>query len=96
MREVVDKLLLVKSGHNASERHLGNLRSRLGRFAADFPKHICDVTTPEIQDWLDCLGLSNLHRGLRQYFDYYNNERKHSKLDNNTPAEVFRCGASEK
>jgi len=37
-----------------------------------------------------------LHRGLRQYFDYYNNERKHSKLDNNTPAEVFRCGAGEK
>ena len=29
------------------------------------------------------------HRGLRQYFDYYNNERKHSNLDNDTPADVF-------
>ncbi len=23
-----------------------------------------------------------LHRGLGRYFDYYNNERKHSELDN--------------
>ena len=30
-----------------------------------------------------------LHRGLKNYFEYYNNERKHSKLDNVTPSEVF-------
>ncbi len=34
-----------------------------------------------------------LHRGLGRYFDYYNNERKHSELDNATPGEVFGCGA---
>ncbi|MDP7179482.1 MAG: IS3 family transposase [Verrucomicrobiota bacterium] len=34
-----------------------------------------------------------LHRGLGRYFDYYNNERKHSELDNATPEEVFGCGA---
>jgi transposase InsO family protein len=30
-----------------------------------------------------------LYRGLENYFEYYNNDRKHSKLDNVTPAEVF-------
>jgi len=33
-----------------------------------------------------------LHRGLGVYFDYYNNERKHSALDKRTPAEVFQEG----
>jgi len=58
-------LLAFKNGVSASERYLKDLRLRLGRFAADFPKHICDVTTPDIQDWLDRLGLSN-----RSYANY--------------------------
>jgi putative transposase len=33
-----------------------------------------------------------LYRGLRRYFDYYNNERKHSSLDKRTPVEVFFAG----
>jgi putative transposase len=37
-----------------------------------------------------------LHRGLERYFDYYNNERKHSELDNATPAEVFRREAGKR
>jgi integrase len=61
--EVVEKLLAFKNGISASERYLKDLRLRLGRFAADFPQHICDVTTPEIQAWLDCLGLSNCSYG---------------------------------
>ena len=65
VEEVVGKLLAFKSGLNASERYLKDLRLRLSRFAADFPKHICDVTTPDIQDWLDRLGLSN-----RSYANY--------------------------
>jgi putative transposase len=31
----------------------------------------------------------SLYRGLAHYFEYYNNERKHSALDKQTPAEVF-------
>jgi len=34
-----------------------------------------------------------LHRGVGDYFDYYNNERKHSSLDKKTPREVFMSGA---
>ncbi len=37
-----------------------------------------------------------LHRGLGSYFEYYNNERKHSALDKKTPAEVFLSGAITK
>jgi putative transposase len=33
-----------------------------------------------------------LHQGLGAYFDYYNNERKHTALDKRTPAEVFSEG----
>ena len=36
----------------------------------------------------------SLHRGLENYFGYYNNERKHSALDKRTPSEVFMEGAA--
>jgi len=57
--EVVKKMLIVKRNERKSERHLGDLRSRLGRFAGDFRKDCCDVTTAEIQHWLDDLELTN-------------------------------------
>ncbi len=34
-----------------------------------------------------------LYRGVGDYFEYYNNERKHSSLDKKTPSEVFMEGA---
>ncbi len=34
----------------------------------------------------------SLYRGLDTYFRYYNCERKHSKLDKQTPAAVFKNG----
>lgn len=36
---------------------------------------------------------NELFTGISEYFDYYNNERKHSSLDKKTPAEVFYAGA---
>ena len=73
--DVVEKLLKVKSDLKSSQRHLSNLKSRLGRFTKDFNKDICDVTTPEIQDWLDALGLSkcsyvNYRRVLHALFEF--------------------------
>lgn len=35
----------------------------------------------------------SLFTGVSEYFDYYNNERKHSSLNKKTPAEVFYAGA---
>jgi len=37
----------------------------------------------------------SLSKGLDVYFDYYNNERKHSALDKRTPAEVFMGGGGK-
>jgi len=38
----------------------------------------------------------SLYQGLSNYFEYYNNERKHSALDKRTPAEVFKEGVLNK
>jgi integrase len=56
--EVVAELLTVKAARGASARYLGDLRSRLGRFAEDFQKNAGDVSTAEVQEWLDGLKLS--------------------------------------
>ena len=37
----------------------------------------------------DYMDGHSLYSGLEKYFDYYNNERKHSALDRRTPREVF-------
>jgi len=43
------------------------------------------------KDYTDGLAL---HKGLREYFNYYNEKRKHSSLDKRTPGEVFREASS--
>lgn len=53
VRDVVAELLTVKENRQASRRYLEDLRSRLNRFADAFAKDACDVTTPEVQAWLD-------------------------------------------
>ena len=40
-----------------------DLRIRLGRFSIDYSRSISEITTPEIQNWLDCLGLSKCSYG---------------------------------
>lgn len=39
---------------------------------------------------------ADLQQGLKQYFAYYGSERKHSSLDRQTPAEVYRSGRSKR
>ena len=39
---------------------------------------------------------TDLYKGLRSYFDFYARERKHSSLDRQTPAEVYRSGRSKR
>ncbi len=56
--EVVAELLKVKEARGASLRYLGDLRGRLARFAEAFRKNVGDVTTAEVQEWLDSLRLS--------------------------------------
>lgn len=56
--EVVAELLTVKEARHSSPRYLSDLNYRLGRFATDFRKNCCDVTTAQIQAWFDGLNLS--------------------------------------
>jgi integrase len=51
--EVVAELLLIKKSRGAAPRYLEDLKSRLKRFAKAFPKDACNVTTADIQAWLD-------------------------------------------
>jgi integrase len=56
--EVVAEFLKIKEARQASPRYLEDLRVRLSRFAKDCQKDACNVTTAEIQEWLDNLELS--------------------------------------
>jgi integrase len=51
--DVVAEFLKVKTSRGGSVRYLKDLRSRLDHFASDCKKDACDVTTTDLQDWLD-------------------------------------------
>jgi site-specific recombinase XerD len=55
---VVAELLKVKGSRGASVRYAADLRLRLERFAGDCNKDCCNVTTADLQAWLDALGLA--------------------------------------
>jgi integrase len=56
VRQVVNELLTVKAARQKSARHIEDLRGRLNRFAEAFAVNIADVTTGDVQRWLDKLG----------------------------------------
>jgi len=56
--EVVAEFLEIKKNRKASERYLKDLRLRLELFADDCRKDTCNVTTADLQDWLDGLRLA--------------------------------------
>jgi integrase len=56
--EVVIDFLKIKEARAASARYMADLKGRLERFAGDCNKDCCNVTTADIQDWLDGLNLS--------------------------------------
>jgi len=73
--DVVAELLKVKEFRGASTRYLQDLRLRLGRFVAAVQKDICNVTTKDIQEWLDSRKLSaqtyeNNRRVLNLLFEF--------------------------
>lgn len=73
--EVAAELLAVKTGRGASERYQQDLRYRLNRFSADCQKDACDVTTADVQSWLDGQKLkpqayTNFRRVLHLLFQF--------------------------
>ncbi len=63
--DVVTELISHKKARKKSERYLRDLNSRLNRFAETFQKNVGDVTTPELQSWLDDMKLSA--RSVKNY-----------------------------
>jgi integrase len=54
--QLVKQLLAAKEKDSVSERHLRDIRNRLGRFAEHFDgKLIAEITEPEIEAWLHSL-----------------------------------------
>jgi integrase len=55
--QLVDELLKVKEADGASERYMGDLRSRLNQFSEVFDgKLIAEITSTEIDEWLRSLS----------------------------------------
>ena len=50
---VVAEFLKIKASRGASVRYMKDLRSRLEHFAHDCKKDACNITTADLQDWLD-------------------------------------------
>jgi integrase len=73
--EVVAELLKIKKARGAAPRYIGDLESRLQRFADDCRKDASSVTTSDVQSWLDGLKLSsqsynNFRRVLHLLFQF--------------------------
>jgi integrase len=53
--DLVADFIALRESRGASERYLRDLKSRLGKFAADCRKDASDVSTADVQAWLDSL-----------------------------------------
>ena len=51
--ELLKKFLTSKKTLEASERYLEDLTGRLNRFAKDFKRDVCDITSTDLQSWMD-------------------------------------------
>jgi integrase len=56
--DVASEFLKVKRNREASGRYMEDLTGRLKRFTADCNKACCNITTTDVQEWLDSLKLS--------------------------------------
>jgi integrase len=63
--DVVQELIAIKKSRGASDRYLGDLKSRLGRFADAFRTSVSSVSRADIQSWLDDLPV-----GPQSYRNY--------------------------
>jgi integrase len=68
--DVVTELLALKETRGASDRYSQDLRLRLEKFADKFTCNIGNVTTAEVQTWLDGLKLGSVKLGSQSYANY--------------------------
>ena len=57
IRHVVDEMISAKRADGMSARYLSDLESRLGRFARECCGLLSDLTSKDLKDWLNGLGV---------------------------------------
>ncbi|MCW5554863.1 MAG: hypothetical protein KIS67_22210 [Verrucomicrobiae bacterium] len=82
-RLLVDDLLRTREANHASERHVDDLRSRLGRFADAFQCDIHLIRPAQVQDFLSSLKLSP--RTVNNFRMAISNLFAHARLRNHVP-----------
>jgi integrase len=75
LKDVVAEFLTLQKSRGAAPIYIQDLRVRLNRFAADCCKDCCNVTTAEIQEWLDkqkfsSQGYTDYRRRLSTLFKF--------------------------
>lgn len=93
-KQLFNEFLSAKEKDGASERHLSDIRTRLGRFAEHFgEKAVAAISPREISDWLDSLPFAplskNHHRShVRSVFNF---ARRRGYSTENPVAEVSKA-----
>ena len=57
VREVVEEMIAAKKADGMSARYVSDLESRLGRFARECPGLLSEMTSKDLKDWLNGLGV---------------------------------------
>jgi integrase len=83
---VADDLQKLKAKRGASKQYLADLKYRLGKFVEDCgTKNLCDLTTADLQDWLDSQDISTqTYKGHRTilFTLFHHGARRGYCLDN--------------
>ena len=90
IRQVVDEMIAAKKADGLSARYLSDLESRLGRFAKECEGLLSDLTSRDLKDWLNGLGVGGRGRNnFRAQLVALFNFAKHSGyLPKNQPTEA--------
>ncbi|MEP6668951.1 MAG: site-specific integrase [Chthoniobacter sp.] len=88
-REIVDEMIAAKKADGMSLRYLSDLESRLGRFARECPGQLSDLTTKDLQAWLNGLGVGPRGRNnfRAQLVAVFNFAKTSGYLPKNQPTE---------
>src|SRR5208282_758429 len=70
VRQVADEMIELQTKRAKSDRYIEDLRGRLGNFAKAFAHDVVNVTTADVQTWLD--GMKAAPRSVKNFRDAAN------------------------
>ena len=98
VREIVADLLAARTADGMSARYLGDLRARLGRFAATFGEEmIAGISASRIDEWLRRLAVGPVTRNTyrRRLAALFNFAKRRGYITENPVADVERAKERE-